>query len=107
MPLVLFNRRRHPFRLGVEKPREHAARVDSQSLAHILGFAHIDFEHAIDQKVVNLSDASLMLDPQVMDNRDVLRFLKVKIYFIGCVLLPFDASPDEPEFSLNVFPDLR
>jgi hypothetical protein len=72
VPLILFNRGGYPnvflTIIGLKFP----FRGDFKLIGVILGFENINVKEAIHQKMIDLGDLTLMLKPQIMNDRPVL-----------------------------------
>lgn len=72
MAIVLLDGRRDAEGVGAAFKGEFSAVVDGHFVGKVLRFDDVDIEEAVDQQVVDLGHAALVLDAQVVDHAPVV-----------------------------------
>ena len=68
--------------------------IDADALDEVLALAHPDSEVSVDDEVVDLCDASIDLEPEIMDDRSIPILGVIEIDLVGGVALTLRAGPD-------------
>ncbi len=79
---ILYTSAQVPFSVVVETYTDQLFAFRWDAFREVFAFAHVNFQYTIDQKVVNLRDATGAFKTQVMQDHPVLRIAVVKFHFI-------------------------
>lgn len=101
MALVLFDGRGDAEGMGAAFEGEFSAVVDGHFVGEILRFDDVDLEEAVDQQVVDLGHAALVLDAQVVDHAPVIGFTEIEVDVVGAVLLPRYSGLHGPQLAFD------
>ena len=84
--------------MPVAAPGPFALAIDRHAVNEVLALAHPSQQHAIEDEMVDLGNAALVLDPEVVDRHVALALSEVELDYVGRVAFADNARarPDLP-----------
>src|SRR4051794_22969917 len=81
--------------------------VDADALGEMLAFADPNHEVPIDDEMVDLGDATIDFEPEIVEDGLVRILGVVEVDLVRGVTLPASAGTDVPDLALDLGPCLR